>query len=66
MSSLQDRMGAKRRVTPRISAVRIETDDHRGTKSTIFIRDLNCTSVRLDRANLTAAARRLSATAGSA
>jgi len=66
MSSLKDRQSAPRHVTPRISAVRIEIDDQRGTRNKILIRNLNTTSFRLEKSQLLAAMQNLAVTAGNA
>jgi len=66
MSSLTDRQSARRHVTPRISAVRIDIDDRRGTRNTIVVRNLNATGFHLQRSQLLAAMQNLNVTVGNA
>lgn len=66
MSSLKDRQSARRHVSPRISAVRIDIDNQRGTRNTIVLRNLNATSFHLQRPQLLAAMQNLNVTVGNA
>jgi hypothetical protein len=66
MSSLKDRQSARRHVTPRITAVRIDIDDQHGARNTIVVRDLNATVFHLQRSQLLAAMQNLNVTVGNA
>jgi len=56
MSSLKDRRGARRPVTPRITQVRIDVSDNNGTRKTVVWNGLSLPKFRVEGMSLFAMA----------